>query len=56
MHSLILHVFMLYLLNKANVLRDVDEEIGAQTNSFQSSCIEKASRKYTPDVFEKGTR
>lgn len=56
MNALTYTVFMLYLLNKAKVLNDVDEKIGAQTNSFQSRCIEKTSRKYTPDVFEKGMR
>jgi len=37
----------------AKVLDDVDEQIGTQTNSLQSRCIEKIGKKYTPDVFEK---
>ena len=45
-------IIMLYL--KAKVLNDVDEQIGTQTDSLQSRCIEKVGKKYTPDVFEKG--
>ena len=56
MNALSYAMFMLYLLNKAIVLNDVDEEIGARTNRFRSRCIEEVSKKYTPDVFEKGVR